>query len=133
MQPICTHKISVQSSKPSHAYPIIRLPRKYRELAGLRAEVYQIAHQRKLAFLVVTDKQVDNSCLLDPEIDTEARLSALESQLAELQKLILRSASYTDADRENKRPRARFEPASWPPQGHRITKLPHLGTASKGV
>ena len=88
MQSICTHKISVQSSKPPHAYPIILLPRKYRELAGLRAEVYQIAHQGKLTFLVVTDKQVDNSCLLDPELDTEARLSTLESEISEFKSLL---------------------------------------------
>jgi hypothetical protein len=31
MQPLCMHKISVQSSKPSHAYPIIRLPREFHE------------------------------------------------------------------------------------------------------
>jgi hypothetical protein len=52
MQPICTHKISVQNSKPSHAYPIIRLPRKSRELVGSRAEICQMMHDGKLAFLV---------------------------------------------------------------------------------
>jgi len=71
MQPICTHKISVQSSKPSHAYPIIRLPREYQELAGSKAEIYQTTHQGKLAFLVATEKKVDNSCLLEPETSQE--------------------------------------------------------------
>jgi hypothetical protein len=53
MQPICTHKISVQSSKPSHAYPIIRLPREFRRLAGATATIYKTAHNGALAFLVV--------------------------------------------------------------------------------
>jgi len=78
MQPICTHKISVQSSKPSHAYPIIRLPREYRELAGSRADIFQTAHRGKLAFLVTTDREVDNSCLLLPEINQEDGLAPSE-------------------------------------------------------
>jgi len=53
MQPICTHKISVQSSKPSHAYPIIRLPREFRRLAGATATIYKTTHNGALAFLVV--------------------------------------------------------------------------------
>ncbi|MGZ4848885.1 MAG: hypothetical protein ACXV2D_05245 [Halobacteriota archaeon] len=52
MQPICTHTISLQSAKASHAYPIIRLPRVFRELAGSKAEIYQTVHDGKLAFLV---------------------------------------------------------------------------------
>jgi hypothetical protein len=43
-QPICTHKISIQSSKSSHAYAIIRLRRKFRELAGSKADIYQAMH-----------------------------------------------------------------------------------------
>jgi hypothetical protein len=58
MQPLCTHKISVQSSKPSHAYPIIRLPREFRELAGIYAEIYQTSYENGIAFLV---KIVDRS------------------------------------------------------------------------
>ena len=58
MQPICTHKISIQSSKPSHAYPIIRLPRQFRELAGTSAEIYQTSYKDGIAFLV---KVVDRS------------------------------------------------------------------------
>ena len=89
MQLVCTHKISVQSSKPSHAYPIIRLPREYRELTGSRAEIYQTTHQGKLAFFVTLDKKVDNSCLLGRETDVEARMFALESEISELKSLLL--------------------------------------------
>jgi hypothetical protein len=53
MQPICTHTISLQSAKPSHAYPIIRLPREFRRLAGKAAQIYKTTHNGKLAFLVV--------------------------------------------------------------------------------
>ena len=53
MEPICTHKISVQSSKPSHAYPIIRLPREFRRLVGNAAKIYKTTHNGALAFLVV--------------------------------------------------------------------------------
>ncbi len=52
MQPICTHTISVQSAKPSHAYPIIRLPRAFRDVVGSKAAIYQTVHDGKLAFLV---------------------------------------------------------------------------------
>jgi hypothetical protein len=58
MQPICTHTISVQSSKPSHAYPIIRFPREFHELVGSRAEIYQTSCEDGIAFFV---KVVDRS------------------------------------------------------------------------
>lgn len=58
MQRICTHKISIQSSKASHAYPIIRLPREYQDLAGSQAEIYQTSYDDGIAFLV---KIVDRS------------------------------------------------------------------------
>jgi len=58
MQSICTHKIGIQSSKPSHAYPIIRLPREFRDLVGSSAEIYQTSYDDGTAFLV---KIVDRS------------------------------------------------------------------------
>ena len=67
MQPICTHKISVQSSKPSHAYPIIRLPREFRELAGATATIYQTVHDGALAFLVVVNSQQDHKLKMGSE------------------------------------------------------------------
>jgi len=48
IQSICIHKISIQSSKPSHGYLIIRLPREYQDLAGHKAKIFQTLHQRKL-------------------------------------------------------------------------------------
>ena len=81
MQPICTHTISLQSAKPSHAYPIIRLPRAFRELAGSKADIYQTMHDGKLAFPVAVDKEVDNCCLQTPETNTESRLFKLETKI----------------------------------------------------
>ena len=57
MKPICTHTISVQSSKQSHAYQIIRLPREFSRLAGASATIYQTVHDGAQAFLVVVNGQ----------------------------------------------------------------------------
>ncbi len=84
MQPICTHTISVQSAKPSHAYPIIRLPRAFRELAGSKVAIYQTVHDGKLAFLVTTDQRVDNCCTTLDYLRVESRLNALETKIEEL-------------------------------------------------
>jgi hypothetical protein len=50
------------------------------------------------------------------ETEVESRLSALESQIADLKSLTFQGRSEFEANKENRRPRARFEPASWPPQ-----------------
>jgi hypothetical protein len=41
MKKIFTTKISLQSSNPTFSYPIIRLPRDLKELAGRVANIYQ--------------------------------------------------------------------------------------------
>jgi hypothetical protein len=41
MKKIFTTKISLQSSNPTFSYPIIRLPRAHKELAGRIATIYQ--------------------------------------------------------------------------------------------
>jgi hypothetical protein len=71
MQPICTHTISVQSSKPSHAYPIIRLPREFRRLAGAAATIYETTHNGALAFLVVPHRNRKNGRTGDLDTDIE--------------------------------------------------------------
>lgn len=67
MKPICTHTISVQSSKPSHAYPIIRLPREFRGLAGAAATIYQTVYDGAQAFLVVVNSQQDHKLKMGSE------------------------------------------------------------------
>jgi hypothetical protein len=88
MQLICTHTISLQSAKPSHAYPIIRPPREFRELAGSKADIYQTTHGGKLAFLVTVDKEVGNFCATTDCNETENRLSSLESKTDNILKFI---------------------------------------------
>jgi hypothetical protein len=107
MQPICTHKINVQSSKPSHAYPIIRLPREFRELAGSQAEIYQTVHNGKLAFLVVADKEVDNSCTTSQNSDIENRLCQRESQIADVKSLLILNENHSP--HENRKRKAEGE------------------------
>jgi hypothetical protein len=71
MQPICTHKISIQSSKSSHAYPIIRLPREFRRLAGAAATIYETTYHGALAFLVVPCRKRKNGLKSDLDTDIE--------------------------------------------------------------
>jgi hypothetical protein len=66
MKPICTHTISVQSSKPSHAYPIIR-PREFSGLVGAAATIYQTVHDGAQAFLVVVNTQQDHKLKMGSE------------------------------------------------------------------
>ena len=128
MKKIFTTKISLQSSNPTFSYPIIRLPRDLKELAGRIVNVYQTEIDGVPSLVVSQLDKLDKSCPIEAKTAIDQRLSALESQIAELKSLILQKESEADVYKEKKRPRARFEPASWPPQGHRITRLPYLGT-----
>ena len=53
MRKIFTTKISLQSSNPTYSYPIIRLPRTLKSLAGEAVTVYQTEKDGSLAFFVV--------------------------------------------------------------------------------
>jgi hypothetical protein len=53
MKKIFTTKISLQSSNPTYSYPIIRLPRKLKDLAGETVAIYQTEKDGSLAFFVV--------------------------------------------------------------------------------
>lgn len=94
MQPICTHKISLQSSKPSHSYPIIRLPREFRALTGSKAKIYQTSHYGKLAFLITTDEKVDNCCATTPELEYEDHVKDLESRIEDLENTIFNNKDF---------------------------------------
>ena len=111
MQPICTHKISIQSSKPSHTYPIIRLPREFRKLAGLRADIYQTMHDGKLAFLVAVDKEVDNFCATDERGDVESRVLSLESKTDTILQFIQTNNGNTYPTAKIKRPSRDLNPS----------------------
>jgi hypothetical protein len=58
MKKIFTTKISLQSSNPKYAYPIIRLPRDLRGLAGETVSIYQAELDGVSRFFVVP--KVDN-------------------------------------------------------------------------
>ena len=140
MHYIGSSKIGALSAKRGMKYPQLRLPLEHSDAIGDIASIFETEHDGKRAFLVVTEREVLNVNTVLKQNDQvlkqqsyrglDQRLSAIESQIAELKSLIFQGGSEADADRENQRPRARFEPASWPPQGHRITRLPHLGTTS---
>ncbi|MGZ4906863.1 MAG: hypothetical protein ACXV5T_09080 [Halobacteriota archaeon] len=66
--------------------------------------------------MITVSESFDTFCANSECNDLAQRLSAIESQIEELKSLILKNESEDDADREKKRPRARFEPASCPPQ-----------------
>ncbi len=125
-------KIQVHLKKPDTIYPIVRLPRQLINTIGETANLYETQHESLDALLIVLGNNKTTSKVMQPSCTTDVKNSLLElkSQIAELKSLILQNESKPDAVRKNQRPRARFEPASWPPQGHRITKLPHLGTTS---
>jgi hypothetical protein len=53
MKKIFTTKISLQSSNPTYSYPIIRLPRTLKDLAGETVSIYQTVKDGSLAFFVV--------------------------------------------------------------------------------
>jgi protein-S-isoprenylcysteine O-methyltransferase Ste14 len=101
--------LALQSSNPTHSYPIIRLPRALKGIAGETVPIYQTEKDGSLAFFVV------------PKLDKFIEATSQEDQEPE-------QAPIDQKSPKKQRPRARFEPASWPPQGHRITRLPYLGT-----
>jgi hypothetical protein len=53
MKKIFTTKISLQSSNPTYSYPIVRLPRSLKGLAGETVTIYQTEKSGSLAFFIV--------------------------------------------------------------------------------
>ena len=85
MKKIFTTKVSIQSSTPTHCYPIIRLPRELKTMAGKIVSVYETECEDEQAFFIVTqvdklDKLVDKS----QETSLESRLSTFESKIDKL-------------------------------------------------
>jgi len=128
MQLICKSKIGKKRSKPSITYPLIHLPKEFAEIIGRPVSIYATEREEGTVSVVAVEAEdnqaagkVGQPCSevgqLRPVSTIESRLSAIESQIAELKSLIFQDGSEADAKTENKRPRARFEPASWPPPG----------------
>ena len=71
MQKIFTTKISLQSSNPTFSYPIIRLPRELKELAGRIANIYQTEIDGVEGFFVAL--QFDN---LDKFVESNRQINS---------------------------------------------------------
>jgi hypothetical protein len=86
---------------------------------ALSADTYSYAKATPSIFRGVKDATaIDEVYFTFRLFENVLKVWNIESQIAELKSLIFQDGSEADADRENRRPRARFEPASWPPQGH---------------
>jgi hypothetical protein len=69
---------------PSLAYPVVRLPRQFKAIAGENACIYQTEHDGGLAFVVIVEGSVGKFCANATSNNVEARISALESEISEL-------------------------------------------------
>ena len=67
MNKVFTTKISLQSHNPTFSYPIIRLPRDLKELAGQIVSIYETEIEGVRGFFVVP--QLANLAKLDEKID----------------------------------------------------------------
>jgi hypothetical protein len=75
MEKIFTTKISLQSRNPRFSYPIIRLPRDLKELAGQTVNIYQTEIGGVRGFFVVP--HLANLAKLDENIDDSNRTYSL--------------------------------------------------------
>jgi hypothetical protein len=74
MKKIFTTKISLQSSNPTFSYPIIRLPRELKELAGRIANIYQTEIDGVEGFFVAL--QLDNLGKLDKSVESNGKINS---------------------------------------------------------
>jgi len=97
-------KISLQSHNPTFSYPIIRLPRALKELAGQTVNIYETEIKGIRGFIVAP--HLANLAKLDEVAEKNSETNSQpKCDLIDKRSL------------KNKRPRARFEPTSWPPKG----------------
>jgi hypothetical protein len=88
-------------------YPQLRLPSGYCDTIGQVADVIETEYEGRRAFLIVTEQTAPNSDtvlkpsakVLKPAIEPSAefRLSALESQIADLKSILLNDNAQKDA------------------------------------
>jgi hypothetical protein len=104
MEPIGKSKIGRLSAK-GFTYPQLRLPQQYANIIGEIADVFEIEHQGKQAFLIVTERAVlkedkvlkPSEEVLKPVEKTaaESRLSALESEISNLKSALFLNESFS--------------------------------------
>jgi hypothetical protein len=79
MKKIFTTKISLQSSNPTFCYPIIRLPRELKELAGRIANVYQTEIKGVQGFFIAFQlDKLDKFVESNGHINSESKSSGLK-------------------------------------------------------
>ena len=77
MKKIFTTKISLQSSNPTFSYPIIRLPRELKELAGRIANIYQTEIDGVEGFFVALQlDKLDNLGKLDNFVESNRQINS---------------------------------------------------------
>ena len=130
IEPIFTHKIGRHSSKPSHAYPVIRLPLKFKSLAGRTAHVYQTHNNCKLAFLITVDEEVGNFVATSLDLGTESRISTLENKIQLLENTLITNRDVCSLKNEkDKKTKGRGRDSN-PRRGlHRAIGLPGYTTS----
>ena len=121
MQPICTHKIGVHSATPSHAYPVIRLPRKFKGLIGKTANIYQTEHGGEPAFVITVGDSVGKFCAKAECSDTKARLAALESEIKQLRETLFSNETEDYTKNKNRWARGDLNARPSPCKGDVIT------------
>jgi hypothetical protein len=117
MQLVGKSKIGSLSARKGIRYPQLRLPQQCADVIGHTADIFETESEGKRAFLIVTDQAVPNgdSVLKQSEEvlkpvqknDANARLSALESEIKDLQSLLLLNES--DNLAENRKQKAEGE------------------------
>jgi hypothetical protein len=81
MKKIFTTKISLQSSNPTFSYPIIRLPRELKALAGRIANVYQTEIDGVQGFFIAL--QLDKLDNLDKFVESNGQKNSQQKSSSE--------------------------------------------------
>jgi len=82
MERIGETKIGKLTPKPHLTYPLIRLPPKFADIIGKKAQIFEIEYEGSKAFLIVVAEEVIKTG------DIEKRVSGLEKQVEELKEIV---------------------------------------------
>ncbi|MGZ4928199.1 MAG: hypothetical protein ACXV76_07955 [Halobacteriota archaeon] len=134
-------RIEQKRSKPTIAYPLIRLPKIFAKVIGTPVTVYQTQCKGRTAFVVILDDQEGDLSeggvgQLGSEVgqprhkkDLQSRLSALESEIKDIKLLLSQKNSEPATKNKKQAPESGFEPESEPRQLSWGAKLPPARSA----